>query len=38
MIHPFHIGRYLFPKEAFLVPIIDWKSGRVQIKAWLRWR
>ena len=25
-------------KDVFLVPIIDWKSGRVQIKAWLRWR
>jgi hypothetical protein len=24
-------------KESCLVPIIDWKSGRVQIQTWLRW-
>ncbi len=25
-------------KDAFLVPIVDWKSGRQQIRAWMRWR
>lgn len=25
-------------KDAFLIPIVDWKSGRQQIRAWLRWR
>lgn len=24
-------------KEASLVPIVDWRSGRVQIRRWLRW-
>ena len=24
-------------KGSFLIPIIDWKSGRVQIRTWLRW-
>ncbi len=24
-------------KESFLVPIVDWKAGRVQIRAWLRY-
>jgi len=25
-------------KDAFLIPIVDWKSGRPQVRAWLRWR
>jgi hypothetical protein len=25
-------------KDAFLIPIVDWKSGRQQVRAWLRWR
>jgi hypothetical protein len=25
-------------KDAFLVPIVDWKSGSRQVKNWLRWR
>ncbi len=25
-------------KDAFLIPIVDWKSGRQQIRAWMRWR
>jgi hypothetical protein len=25
-------------KGAFLIPIVDWKAGRPQVKAWLRWR
>ena len=25
-------------KDAFLIPIVDWKSGRCQVRAWLRWR
>jgi len=33
-----HAKRPRLVKEAFLIPIIDWKSGRVQVKAWLRWR
>jgi hypothetical protein len=24
-------------KDASLVPIVDWRSGRVQIRRWLRW-
>jgi len=24
-------------KESCLVPIVDWRSGRVQIQTWLRW-
>ena len=24
--------------DAFLIPIVDWKSGRHQVRAWLRWR
>jgi hypothetical protein len=24
-------------RGAFLIPIIDWKSGRVQVRTWLRW-
>ncbi len=25
-------------KEAFLIPIVDWKSGRRQVRNWIRWR
>lgn len=25
-------------KDAFLVPIVDWRSGRRQVRNWLRWR
>lgn len=25
-------------KDAFLIPIVDWKAGRPQVRAWLRWR
>lgn len=25
-------------KDAFLVPLVDWKSGRRQVRNWLRWR
>jgi hypothetical protein len=25
-------------KEAFLIPIVDWTSGRRQVKNWMRWR
>lgn len=25
-------------KDAFLIPIVDWKAGRQQVRAWLRWR
>jgi hypothetical protein len=24
-------------KDAFLIPIVDWKSVRVQVRTWLRW-
>jgi hypothetical protein len=24
-------------KESCLMPIVDWKSGRVQIQTWLKW-
>ena len=25
-------------KDAFLIPLVDWKSGRRQVRNWLRWR
>lgn len=25
-------------KNAFLIPIVDWKSGRRQVRNWIRWR
>lgn len=25
-------------KDAFLIPIVDWTSGRRQVRNWLRWR
>lgn len=25
-------------KDAFLIPIVDWKAGRRQVRNWMRWR
>jgi hypothetical protein len=25
-------------KDAFLIPIIDWRSGRRQVRNWIRWK